>query len=80
MDAARWSADLEGRFFINPEQLAESRYNLACAYARLGRPREAIPLLRESFASRPDLAALARKDTDLDRIREDPGVKDLLSS
>jgi hypothetical protein len=71
---------LEGRLFINPEQLAESRYNLPCAYARLGRPREAIPLLRESFAARPDLAALARKDTDLDRIRHDPELASLLAT
>jgi tetratricopeptide (TPR) repeat protein len=80
IEAARWSAETEGRFFTKPEQLAESRYNLACAYARLGRAREALPLLRASIGVRPDLAALARKDTDLDRIREDPGVKDLLSS
>lgn len=80
IDAARWSAEMEGRFFTTAEQLAESRYNLACAYARLGRAREAVTLLRESFAARPDLIVYAGKDTDLDRIREDPGVKDLLSS
>jgi len=80
IDVARWSAEIEGRFFTRPEQLADSRYNLACAYSRLGRPAEALPLLRESFAAKPDLVAHARKDTDLDRIREDPGVKELLSS
>jgi tetratricopeptide (TPR) repeat protein len=80
IEAALWSAEMEGHFFTKPEQLAESRYNLACAYARLGRPREAIPLLRESFAARPDLAALARKDTDLDRIRHDPELASLLAT
>ena len=80
MAAARWSAEVEGRFFTRPEQLAVSRYNLACVYGRLGRAQDALPLLRESFAARPDLIALARKDTDLDRIREDPAVKDLLSA
>jgi tetratricopeptide (TPR) repeat protein len=80
MEAARWSAEMEGRFFTEPEQLAESRYNLACAYGRLGRPEKALPLLRESFAVRPDLIAHARKDTDLDRIRQDPELASLLAT
>ena len=71
MDVARWSSDMEARFFTTPEQLAESRYNLACVYARLGRPEEALPLLRASFEARPDLAKWARQDHDLDRIREE---------
>jgi hypothetical protein len=40
-------------------------------YARLGRADEAIPLLREALAANPELAAWARKDADLDRIREE---------
>ena len=80
MAAARRTAEVEGSFFTKPEQLAESRYNLACVYGRLGMAKEALRLLRESFAARPDLIALARKDTDLDRIREDPAVKHLLSA
>ena len=71
MDVALWSSDVEARFFTTPEQLAESRYNLACVYARLGRPEEALPLLRASFEARPDLARWARQDHDLDRIREE---------
>jgi tetratricopeptide (TPR) repeat protein len=71
MDAARWTADMEGRFFTTPEKLAESRYNLACVYARLGKAGEAVSLLRESFKAKPELVALARKDHDLDRIREE---------
>jgi tetratricopeptide (TPR) repeat protein len=71
IDAANWSAEMEGRFFTSPEQLAESRYNLACMYARLGRADQALPLLRESFAGKPELLAWARKDRDLDPIREE---------
>jgi tetratricopeptide (TPR) repeat protein len=62
---------VEARFFNTPEKLADSRYNLACVYARLGRADEAIPLLREALAANPELAAWARKDADLDRIREE---------
>lgn len=68
---ARWARDFEGRFFSQPEQLADAGYNLACAYARLGRAEEALALLRESFAAKPELAKLARRDRDLDRIREE---------
>jgi len=68
---ARWVSDLEGRFFTTPEQLADSRYNLACFYARTGRADEALPLLRQSFEAKPELVAWARKDQDLDQIREE---------
>ena len=71
MKAARWTADVESRFFDTPEKLADSRYNLACVYARLGRADDALPLLRQSFEAKPELAELARKDKDLDRIREE---------
>jgi tetratricopeptide (TPR) repeat protein len=71
MAVARWGADLEARFFTTPEQLADSRYNLACIYARLGKAEEALPLLRASFEAKPDLARWAREDHDLDRIREE---------
>ncbi len=67
---AMWASDLEGSFFNKPEQLADSRYNLACLYARLGKPDEALPLLRKSFEAKPELVAWARKDRDLDPIRE----------
>lgn len=79
MEVARWGADLEERFFTTPQQLAESRYNLACVYARLGRAKDALPLLQASFEAQPDLAGWARKDKDLDPIRNDPAVKELLA-
>lgn len=71
LEVARWGAEVEGRFFTTPKQLAESRYNLGCVYARLGQAEEALPLLRASFEAQPDLLAWAQKDRDLDRIREE---------
>jgi tetratricopeptide (TPR) repeat protein len=71
MAVARWAYDLEGSFFTRPERLAEARYNLACVYARLGQADAALPLLRASFEAKPDLVAWARKDRDLDPIREE---------
>lgn len=75
---AKWALDLDGRFFKEPEQLADSRYNLACFYARIGKTDEALLLLRESFAAKPDLRDLARRDHDLDRIRDEPGFKEVV--
>lgn len=71
IDVARWGAEIEGRFFSTPDKLAESRYNLACVYARIGDADQALPLLRQSFEAKPDLVEWARKDHDLDRIREE---------
>ncbi len=68
---ATWAAGVEGSFFSSPEERADSRYNLACLYARLGRAGDALPLLRESFEAKPELMALARRDHDLDPIREE---------
>ena len=71
MEVARWTTEVDARFFSTPDKLADSRYNLACVYARLGRADEALPLLRQSFEAKPELVEWARKDQDLDRIREE---------
>lgn len=76
---AKWSAEIEERFFSTPEKLAGANYNLACVYARLGRVEEALPLLRASFEAQPELRAWARKDHDLDPIRDDRQVRQLLA-
>lgn len=78
MAVAKWAFDAEATFFTTPEQLADSRYNLACAHARLGEAGQAVPLLRASFEVKPELAELARRDRDLDRIRESDEFKALL--
>jgi hypothetical protein len=51
-------------------------YNLACAEAQLGEADAALEHLAAGIAERPDLAANAREDTDLDPIRGDPRFPD----
>lgn len=80
MAVAKWASEVEGSFASTPEQLANSRYNLACVYARLGQAGQAMPLLRDSLQAKPELVAWARKDRDLDRIREEPELKELLAT
>ncbi len=54
-------------------------YNLACAEARLGETDAAIEHLRAALALRPSFTELAREDTDLDALRDDPRFVELVS-
>ncbi|HUJ09838.1 MAG TPA: tetratricopeptide repeat protein [Verrucomicrobiae bacterium] len=54
------------------DQLFAARYNLACAYARLGDLAEAMEVLRQLLATRPEYAALAARDSELAALRNDP--------
>jgi hypothetical protein len=46
-------------------------YNIACRHVLSGRLDRARPLLRESFAQRPDLRDWAAQDSDLEAIRDE---------
>ena len=74
-----WARDLSSRASTDPQTRAVATYNLACLYARTGRPEGALPLLRESFDVSPGLREWANKDPDLDPIRHDPGLIQLLA-
>jgi len=54
-------------------------YNLACCESRLGETEEAVMHLGEALAMRPSLAELAREDSDLDAIRDDPRFAPLVA-
>jgi tetratricopeptide (TPR) repeat protein len=49
-----------------------ARYNLACAYARMGRLAQAYDALRALLATQPQYAALAARDGELTALRDDP--------
>jgi tetratricopeptide (TPR) repeat protein len=49
-----------------------ARYNLACAYARLGRLGEAYDVLRQLLAAQPGYAPLAARDGELAALRNHP--------
>lgn len=75
----RWLRDIYAAVAPDPQGRANANYNLACFYARNGRAHEAVPLLREAFAGNGKLREWARKDSDLDPVRDDPNVKELLA-
>jgi tetratricopeptide (TPR) repeat protein len=78
--AAIWAHDLEIRAFPGDDRRrGMAAYNLSCFYAKRGRAQEALPLLREGLALRPDMRDWAKKDSDLDPIRTIPDVEQMLA-
>ena len=63
-----------------PLHLSAAIYNLACARCNQGRLDEAINVLKEAFAMRPDLKDRAASDSDLAPIRDDPRFQELVKS
>ena len=53
-------------------------YNLACCEALTGRTEEAIGHLRVALERRPSLLDVAKEDTDLDPLRDEPGFRELV--
>ena len=77
--SANWVHDLHLSVAADDRQLGTAEYNLGCFYAKRGRSAEALPFLRRGIELRPDLAEWATKDADLDPIRDDVAVKDLMA-
>ncbi len=53
-------------------------YNLACCEALAGRKEDAIAHLRVALEGRPSLGDLAKEDTDLDSLRDEPAFRELV--
>ena len=53
-------------------------YNLACCESLSGRTADAIEHLRLAIDTREQLCELAKEDSDLDPIRDDPAFKELV--
>jgi tetratricopeptide (TPR) repeat protein len=77
------SGDYEGAAAILRESLQAKPdpgvyYNLACMEALLGHPDEAVEHLRRAI-DEPRFRELAASDSDLESIRDDPRLAELLS-
>jgi hypothetical protein len=62
-----------------PELRATELYNLACFYATVGRPADALAQLGAAVAVEPALREAARQDHDLDVVRALPAFQTLVS-
>jgi mannose-6-phosphate isomerase-like protein (cupin superfamily) len=80
------AGDYEGAIAVLEKALERERegpllYNLACMEAMLGRREDAVEHLLESLEGAPErFIDPARNDSDLDSIKDDPRVVELLSS
>jgi len=55
-----------------------SYYNLACAHAIAGEPKDAVDMLEKVFKLSPEWKEDVKKDADFDGIRDDARFKKLL--
>jgi hypothetical protein len=74
-EAAERGRELLEHYPENPRLL----YNVACCESLIGQTDEAIEHLRRGIDAYPDLRRLAVNDTDFDRIRDEPGFRELVS-
>jgi hypothetical protein len=73
-EAADRGRELIGDGSRYPELL----YNVACCEALSGRTADALEHLRQAIALHGPLRDLAKEDSDLDPIRDEPGFKELV--
>jgi len=79
-EAGRYDAVIEqARATLEASEYAAPLYNLACCEALSGRADDAIGHLRTAIERRPSLLDLAREDTDLDAIRDEPAFRELVA-
>jgi len=71
IDSARETLEASG--------YAAPLYNLACCESLAGRTDDAIGHLRVAIEKRPSLRDLAKEDTDLDPLRDEPAFKELVA-
>jgi hypothetical protein len=76
--AVMWGHDLAIATFPDDRTRGAAEYNLACIYAQKGMADRALPLLKRGLELRPDLMEWAKTDTDLDPIRSNPELAELL--
>jgi tetratricopeptide (TPR) repeat protein len=76
--AQKWMLEVHETAFTDPRNRAFGEYRLACYYARQGRAANAMPHILRSVELNPELKEWVRKDTDLDRLREEPELRAIL--
>ena len=79
-EAGEYEAVIErARETLEASGYAAPLYNLACCEALAGRKDDAIGHLRVAIEKRPNLRDLAKEDTDLDPLRDEPAFKELVA-
>jgi tetratricopeptide (TPR) repeat protein len=58
---------------------ANAPYNLACFYSLNGKAEKALGNLKQAFLIKPDLKEWAKKDPDIDPVRQEPEYQRMIS-
>ena len=69
----------DARETLEASGYATPLYNLACCEAMSGHKEDAIGHLRVAFERRPSLLEVAKEDTDLDPLRDEPAFRELVA-
>jgi len=77
--AYRWAQDVVDKCFPEPRDRSFAAYNIACFYARRGLAEEALPNFKAAFELNPELKDWAQKGSDLDPIRGNAALQELLA-
>jgi hypothetical protein len=78
-EAGEYAAVVErARENLEATDYASPLYNLACCEALAGMREDAIGHLRIAFERRPSLRDLAKEDSDLDPLRDEPAFRELV--
>ena len=82
VDAGDYDAVIgSARETLEASEYAAPLYNLACCEALAGgHTDDAIGHLRVAFERRPSLRDLAKEDTDLDPLRDEPAFRELIGA
>jgi mannose-6-phosphate isomerase-like protein (cupin superfamily) len=78
-EAGEYDAVIErAREPLEASGYASPLYNLACCEALTGRKEDALGHLRVALERRPSLRDVAKEDTDLDLLRDEPAFRELV--
>jgi mannose-6-phosphate isomerase-like protein (cupin superfamily) len=77
-EAGDYDAVIGRRETLEASGYAFGLYNLACCEALSGRNEDAIGHLRVAFERQPSLRDLAKEDSDLDPLRNEPAFRELV--
>ncbi len=77
-EAGDYDVVIDRRETLESSGYASLLYNLACCEALSGRTEDAMAHLRVAFEGQPSLRDLAKEDSDLDPLRNEPAFRELV--
>ncbi len=77
--AAREAIDLFNKAISLKPDFADAYYNLACSYAKLNQLENGLQFLEHAILIKPELAAVAGRDGDLQNLRSSPKFKQVIN-